>query len=88
MLKKLSDTKEFKKEFRNFKRDIDTIENVDVKNQATSLLNELLSKSKFIDEGHSPIGNTLINPKNFRETINDMVQIRRSIYKLIRDANR
>lgn len=85
MLPKLKDTNKFKKEYLNYKREIEKIENVSAKEKGLSLLNNLINQSKLIDIEHD-ITNRDINPKKLRENIEVMANIRLQIKKLLKDA--
>lgn len=87
MLKKLSEVEKFKKEISFFRSKIAQIPNEQVKKSATTMLNDLISQSKLIDEGHNPRNNGYIDPRRLRDNIEKMVKIRINLRKIIEDLD-
>ena len=87
MLKKLGESEKFKKEIDFFRSKINLINNDTVKKHATTLLNSLISQSKLIDEGHSFRNNGYIDPRRLRDNLEQTVQLRINLQKIIEDLD-
>jgi hypothetical protein len=87
MLKKLSESEKFKKEIDFFRSKINQIPNEQVKNSATSILNNLISQSRLIDEGHSSRNNGYIDPRRLRDNLEQTIQLRINLQKIIEDLD-
>jgi len=78
-------TNKFKKDFAQYKRDIEKISNERVKNDCYQLLNKLVEQYNIIDAAHDTI-NKSIDPTKIRENVETSVSIRRQLNKIIKDS--
>jgi hypothetical protein len=83
---KLQNTEIFISEFKNYEKQINQISNYNAKYQGLALLNELKTQCNYIDEAHNSRNNGYIDPRNVRDNIEKLVQIRLQLNKLIKDS--
>jgi|TARA_B110000908_G_C9857503_1_gene272626 hypothetical protein len=81
---KINQSKEFKKDIAQYKRDIKTIPNESVKAECTDILNKLLSEYSYVDATHDII-NKSIDPTKVRENVERSVGLRQQLNKIIKD---
>ena len=86
MLKRLQESKKYKKEIREFRECIDNLDNQELKNNANSLLSQLILHLNVINETHNILSNKSINPRKIRENVESAVQIRQKLKKLVKDS--
>lgn len=82
---KIRNSNKFKKDFAQYKRDIEKISNDSVKKECYILLNKLIEELNYIDAVHD-ITNKSIDPKRVRENIERSVNLRRNLNKIIKDS--
>jgi hypothetical protein len=82
---KINQSKEFKKDIAQYKRDIKTIPNESVKEECNNILNKLLSEYNYIDAIHDTI-NKSIDPTKVRENVERSVRLRQQLNKFIKDS--
>lgn len=86
MLAKLKNSERFQREFNQYKKEIDSISNTDLKEKAISLLNKLKEQCILIDEGHNSRNNGYIDPRSLRDNIVNQVNVRKELNQLLKDA--
>jgi hypothetical protein len=82
---KIKYSNKFKKDYAQYKRDIEKISNDDVKKECHVLLNKLVEEFNYIDAAHDSI-NTDINPTKIRENVENSVKLRQKLNKIIKDS--
>jgi molecular chaperone GrpE (heat shock protein) len=80
---KINQSKEFKKDIAQYKRDIERITNERVKEECNTILNKLLSEYSYIDAAHDVI-NKSIDPTKVRENVERSVGLRQQLNKIIK----
>jgi hypothetical protein len=75
----------FKKDFAQYKRDIEKISNESVKVECYALLSKLVEQFTIIDAAHE-LSNKLIDPTKIRENVENSVKLRRKLNKIIKDS--
>lgn len=82
---KISQSKQFKKDYAQYKRDIGKINNESVKQECYDLLNKLSSEYSYIDAVHD-ITNKSIDPTKVRENVERSISLRQQLNKIIKDS--
>ena len=80
---KISQSKEFKKDLKKYKRDIDKITNERAKEKCKDILNNLSNEYSYIDATHDVI-NKSIDPTKVRENVERSVGLRQQLNKIIK----
>jgi hypothetical protein len=75
----------FKKDFAQYKRDIEKISNESVKVECYALLNKLVEQFTIIDAAHE-LSNKSIDPTKIRENVENSVKLRQKLNKIIKDS--
>ena len=83
---KLSSSEMFKNEYKKFKKQIELIEDPTARNYGEKLLNDLVSQTYMIDEGHNPANNKSIEPRFLKNNIEQIVKLRVKLATLIKDS--
>ena len=73
----------FKKEIKMFEEKILYLKNNKIKNQARILLDELYNEARILDDAYSTSNNIKITPNDFKENIENTLEIRRKLYKIL-----
>ena len=79
----ISQSETFKNEYRRITKFIDETNDTNIKNQIQSLLNELISYVKKIDNFHSDLVNIGKLPDDMSEARGKIVETRKKIFKII-----
>ncbi len=82
---KITQSKEFKKDYAQYKRDIERITNERTKEECNIILNKLLSEYSYVDAVHDTI-NKSIDPTRVRENVERSVELRQQLNKVIKDS--
>jgi hypothetical protein len=82
---KIKHSNKFKKDYAQYKRDIEKISNERVKKECYTLLNKLVEEYNYIDAVHD-IVNKSIDPIKVRENVEQSVNLRRKLNKIIKDS--
>ena len=82
---KINQSKEFKKDYAQYKRDIERITNERAKEECNNILNKLLSEYNYIDAAHDVI-NKSIDPTKVRENVERGIILRQQLNKIIKDS--
>jgi len=82
---RVKQTNKFKKDFAQYKRDIEKISNEKVKNECYQLLNKLVEQYTIIDAAHDVI-NKSIDPTKIRENVETSILLRQKLNKIIKDS--
>ena len=80
---KIHQSKKFKKDYAQYKKDIERITNENVKQNCYDILNKLLSEYSYIDAVHD-VTNKSIDPTKVRENIERSVSLRHELNKIIK----
>ena len=86
MLPKLKETLHFQRDLVKLKNQINEIQDQKIQDQAVILLSQIIEKTNLIDEGHNPHTNTNIDPRNLRENIKEILDIKTKLLKIIKDS--
>ena len=84
---KIKHSNKFKKDFAQYKKDIESIPNENVKKECYNLLNKLIEEYSYVDAVHD-ISNKSIEPSRVRENVERGAKIRLELNKFIKDAKR
>jgi D-mannonate dehydratase len=79
----INQSKKFKKDLAQYKRDIEQIANDSVKQDCYNMLNKLKSEYSYIDSAHSVI-NKSIDPTQIRENVERSIALRQKLNKIIK----
>ena len=82
---KISQSKEFKKDLKKYKRDIDQITNERAKEKCKDILNKLSNEYSYIDATHDAI-NKSIDPTKVRENVERSIVLRQQLDKIIKES--
>lgn len=82
----LKDSKSFRQEYNLYKAAVEKIQITAVRERGFSLLNKLQGCCNLIDEGHNSRNNGYIDPRSLRDTILDLVEIRKELAQLAKDS--
>jgi molecular chaperone GrpE (heat shock protein) len=82
---KINQSSEFKKDYAQYKRDIERITNERAKEECNNILNKLLSEYNYIDAAHDVI-NKSIDPTKVRENVERGIILRQQLNKIIKDS--
>ena len=82
---KINQSKEFKKDVSQYKKDIEKITSKSAKEECNNILNKLLSEYNYIDAIHDTI-NKSIDPTKVRENVERSVGLRQQLNKFIKDS--
>jgi len=80
---KIHQSKEFKKDFKKYKKDIDQITNETAKAKCNDLLNKLSNEYSYIDAVHD-VTNKSIDPTKIRENVERSIMLRQELNKIIK----
>jgi len=82
---KVKQSKKFKKDYAQYRRNLDKITNDQARKNGYELLNKLVEQFNLIDAVHETT-NTSIDPTKIRENVETSVQLRRRLNKLIKES--
>jgi predicted ATP-binding protein involved in virulence len=82
---KITQSKEFKKDVSQYKKDIEKITSKSAKEECNNILNKLLSEYNYIDAVHDAV-NKSIDPTKVRENVERSVGLRQQLNKFIKDS--
>ena len=82
---KVKQSNKFKKDYAQYKRDLDKITNEHARKNGYELLNKLVEQFNLIDAAHETT-NTSIDPTKIRENVEASVSLRLKLNKLIKDS--
>ena len=82
---KLKKNHKIMEDYYKFKSAVEKIQNLKVKKQYEILLKDFLNQIKIIDEGHSTYNNGFIDPRNNRENVIRLVDLRRKLTSLLKN---
>ena len=85
---KLRDSDRFKKEYNAYKKVVDTITVKTAQQHGYHLLNQLHTLGLIIEQAHDTHNSAVIDPRNTRDTIIKMVEVRKELAQLVKDAQR
>lgn len=79
----INQSKKFKKDLAQYKRDIENILNEDAKKECYNILNSITKEFSYIDSAHSVI-NKSIDPTQIRENVERSITLRQKLNKIIK----
>ena len=82
---KIRQSNKFKKDYAQYRRDIESMSNEAVKAECYNLLNKLVEQFNLIDAAHDTV-NTNIDPTKIRENVERSASLRQKLNKLIKDS--
>jgi hypothetical protein len=82
---KINQSNEFKKDYAQYKRDIDLIPNESSKQKCYTILDTLIKEYNYIDAMHDTI-NKSIDPTKVRENVERGIILRQQLNKIIKDS--
>jgi hypothetical protein len=82
----LFESETFKKEYRRYREEIDTIPVEEVREKAKSLLAKLVSEIKFLDSQHQDLFSTHKVPMRLDETKKKIGSLRKDLERFLNDA--
>lgn len=82
---KLSNFEKIKNDLELYKNAVAKIQNIKIKKQYDILLKDFIIQVDIIEQGHSSSSGGFMNPRNNRENIIRLIQIREQLNKLIKD---
>jgi hypothetical protein len=85
---KLRDSDKFKKEYNTYKKVVDTITVETAQQHGYQLLNQLQTLGLIIEQAHDTQSHPVIDPRNTRDTIIKMIEVRKELAQLVKDAQR
>lgn len=83
---KIENTKRFIQNFKQYRQDIDQINDDVTKERAEKLLSALRTEYRLISEAHNPANSKSIDPRTARDSIEQSVTLRRKLDQLIKDS--
>lgn len=81
---KLSKSKQIREDYERYKQAVEKINNKMVKKQYEVMLSDFLQQVKIIEESHDTFNNGYIDPKNNRENIIRLIELRRKLNQIIK----
>lgn len=85
---KLRDSDRFKKEYDAYKKVVDTITVETARQHGNQLLTQLQTLAVLIEQAHDTHSSAVVDPRNTRDTIIKMIEIRKKLAQLVKDAQR
>ncbi len=82
---KIQQSKIWKKDIAQYKRDIEKINSNNVKENCYEILNKLSREYNYIDAVHD-VSNKSIDPTNVRENVENAISLRNQLDKIIKDS--
>jgi hypothetical protein len=82
---KIKQIKNFKKDFAQYRKDIENIKNDNVKKECHNLLNKLVEEYNYIDATHDIVNKT-IDPIKIRENVERSILLRQKLNKIIKES--
>jgi molecular chaperone GrpE (heat shock protein) len=76
----------FQKEYQQYKSAVDKITIDAARNQGQQLLQQLLNLSTEIERAHDSTVNAYVDPRRARDNIGRLVEVRKQLGRLIKDA--
>ena len=83
---KLKDSDRFKKEYDDYKKVVDCISVKTAQQHGQQLLNQLQTLVSIIEQAHDTHSSPVIDPRNTRDTIIKMIEIRKELAQLVKYA--
>lgn len=85
---KLKDTDRFQKEYAEYKKAVDRITAESARKRGQELLLQLQSLCTVIEQTHDSRNHPVIDPRNSRDAITQLVEIRKQLTQIVKDVNR
>lgn len=84
MIDHLSKNSKYKKDLARYKQIIENISDEKVRKKGEALINKFLSQAALIDAGHDSRNNGYIDPRSTRDSVINLVSIRRELESFIK----
>ena len=84
----IRDSDRFKKEYTEYKSVIDNISVETAKQHGYNLLAQLQKLVRLVEQSHSTQNSPVIDPRNTRDTFIQIIDIRKQLTQLVKDAQR
>jgi hypothetical protein len=85
---KLRDSDKFKKEYDAYKKAVDSITIESSRERGQQLLSQLQRLCTVIEQTHDTQSHPVIDPRNSRDIIIQMIEIRKQLTQIVKDVNR
>jgi len=85
---KLRDSDRFKKEYTEYKKAVDGITIESSRERGQQLLSQLQKLCTAIEQTHDTQSHPVIDPRNSRDTIIKLVEVRKQLAQIVKDVNR
>ena len=85
---KLKDTDRFQKEYAEYKKAVDSITIESAKEKGQHLLSQLQKLCTVIEQTHDTQSHPVIDPRNSRDAISQIVEIRKQLTQIVKDVDR
>jgi hypothetical protein len=85
---KLRDSDRFKKEYAEYKKAVDRITIESARERGQQLLSQLQKLCTVIEQVHNTQSHPVIDPRNSRDAIIQMVEIRKQLTQIVKDVDR
>jgi hypothetical protein len=88
MFPKIITNEKFQKEYTDWKKSIESLENVNARQKGEKLLKDLMYHAELIDNGHDTSFLGYISPLSVRENVESLQTIRQKLTQFVRDIHR
>jgi hypothetical protein len=78
----------FKKEYTRFKKVVDTITVESARERGQQLLVQLQKLSALVERAHDAQHNPVVDPRSSRDIVIQMIEVRKELAQLVKDAGR
>jgi hypothetical protein len=85
---KLKNTERFQKEYAEYKKAVDRITIESARQRGQRLLSQLQRLCTVIEQVHDTQSNPVIDPRNSRDAIIQLVEVRKQLTQIVKDVNR
>lgn len=85
---KLRNSDRFKKEYDAYKKVVATITVATAQQHGQQLLSQLQTLVSIIEQAHDTYSSAVIDPRNTRDTVIKMIEVRKELAQLVKDAQR
>ena len=85
---KLRDSDRFKKEYAEYKKAVDCITIESAREKGQQLLSQLQKLCTVIEQAHDTQNHPVVDPRNSRDAIIQMIEIRKQLIQIVKDVNR
>ena len=83
---RLTNTERYQRDYKRYTLAVERIVDDKTRQQAQQLLLQFKTQSNIIDEAHNSRNNGSVDPRNVRDNIQTLVEIRQELERLIQDS--